>query len=146
MSLISRTVRDGTGRRRQIRIGVLGFLPPQTAEWDQDLTTQIGCEDILPAARRALPAGPVPTDEAGEQPADALARELHEELGLDPTEAYPWITRVHRYEHATVRLHFFRVKAWSGEPQPREGQSILWQQPGASLVEPMLPARPGKPP
>lgn len=84
-----------------------------------------------------FPGGKV---EAGERPRDALARELQEELGIDLVEAYPWVTRVHSYEHATVRLNFFRVKAWSGDPHPREGQSIQWQEPGLQTVEPMLPA------
>src|SRR5262249_36996900 len=47
--------------------------------------------------------------EAGEAPDAALARELHEELGIDVASAYPWITRVYTYPHGTVRLRFFRV-------------------------------------
>jgi 8-oxo-dGTP diphosphatase len=78
--------------------------------------------------------------EEGEPAARALARELHEELGIDVRTAYPWITRVHAYEHATVRLNFFRVTAWSGEPQPREKQAFLWQHIDAPIAEPMLPA------
>ncbi|MEW6689494.1 MAG: Nudix family hydrolase [Pseudomonadota bacterium] len=77
---------------------------------------------------------------AGESASDALARELHEELGIEAGTAYPWITRVHVYEHATVMLHFFRVVAWSGEPRSREGQALAWQRLGAPMAEPMLPA------
>ncbi len=78
--------------------------------------------------------------EAGEPPGRALARELHEELGIDVRTAYPWITRVHAYEHATVRLNFFRVVDWTGEPYPRESQSFVWQRLDAPMAEPMLPA------
>jgi 8-oxo-dGTP diphosphatase len=78
--------------------------------------------------------------ERGESPEAALARELHEELGIDVRVAFPWITRVYSYEHATVRLRFFRVTAWDGEPHPREQQAIVWQQAGTPRVEPMLPA------
>lgn len=78
--------------------------------------------------------------EPGEPAAGALARELHEELGIDVVRAYPWVTRVHAYTHATVRLNFFRVLEWSGVPHPREAQTILWQQPGAPVAQPMLPA------
>ena len=76
----------------------------------------------------------------GETLQTALARELHEELGIDVARAYPWITRVHVYEHATVMLHFFRVVEWSGEPRGREGQGLLWQRLDAPIAEPMLPA------
>src|SRR5215510_11486634 len=78
--------------------------------------------------------------EPGEPAARALSRELHEELGIDVETAYPWITRVFTYPHGTVRLWFFRVVSWKGEPHPREEQAIAWQKPGAATVAPMLPA------
>jgi 8-oxo-dGTP diphosphatase len=84
-----------------------------------------------------FPGGKV---EAGEPAARALARELHEELGIEMRVAFPWITRMHVYEHATVHLNFFRVVEWSGEPQGREQQAFLWQRLDAPLAEPMLPA------
>jgi 8-oxo-dGTP diphosphatase len=84
-----------------------------------------------------FPGGKV---EAGETPAAALVRELHEELGIDVERAYPWITRVFTYPHGTVRLNFFRVTAWRGEPHPREDQAISWQRIEATTVVPMLPA------
>jgi 8-oxo-dGTP diphosphatase len=78
--------------------------------------------------------------EPGEAAADALARELHEELGVEIGEAFPWITRVFTYPHGTVRLQFFRVHEWQGEPHPREEQAIAWQRFEAPMVAPMLPA------
>ena len=78
--------------------------------------------------------------EPGEDPRAALVRELREELGIEVTGATPWITRVYAYTHATVRLHFWRVGAWTGEPQPLEDQDIRWQRVGAPDVSPMLPA------
>ena len=84
-----------------------------------------------------FPGGKVEPGEAVEQ---ALARELHEELGIDVEASYPWLTRVFTYPHATVRLNFRRVLQWKGEPHPREDQAIAWQSPGAPMVEPMLPA------
>jgi 8-oxo-dGTP diphosphatase len=84
-----------------------------------------------------FPGGKV---EAGEPSARALERELQEELGIHVVTAYPWITRVHVYEHGTVMLHFFRVVQWRGEPHPREHQALVWQRIDQPVVEPMLPA------
>ena len=78
--------------------------------------------------------------EAGEDARAALARELKEELDITVRASTPWITRVFAYTHAIVRLHFFRVTAWDGEPQPLEDQAIAWQRVGMADVAPMLPA------
>jgi len=78
--------------------------------------------------------------EPGETPYHALVRELREELGITVTTAYPWLTRVYAYPHATVRLSFFRVTAWSGELHPHEGQQFSWQHVHEVTVAPVLPA------
>lgn len=84
-----------------------------------------------------FPGGKV---EPGETPHPALVRELREELGIEVETAYPWITRVFTYPHATVRLHFFRVTAWSGELHAHEGQEFAWQHSPDVSVAPLLPA------
>jgi 8-oxo-dGTP diphosphatase len=84
-----------------------------------------------------FPGGKV---EPGETAHDALVRELREELGITVETAYPWLTRVFTYPHATVKLNFFRVTAWSGELHPHEGQEFSWQSPTKVLVNPILPA------
>jgi 8-oxo-dGTP diphosphatase len=78
--------------------------------------------------------------EPGESAAEALARELHEELGVEIETARPWITRLHAYSYATVRLHIHRVTQWHGEPHGREGQHLSWVDPQAPSVSPLLPA------
>ena len=78
--------------------------------------------------------------EAGETPEQALARELDEEMGIKVVRASYWLTRVHHYEHASVRLRFYRVWSWQGEPRPLEGQQFSWMVPGQRAVTPMLPA------
>lgn len=78
--------------------------------------------------------------ELGECPHEALARELKEELGLELTRSYPWLTRTYAYPHATVRLHFLRVNCWKGKPYGRERQLLAWQSPGGAIESPMLPA------
>jgi 8-oxo-dGTP diphosphatase len=84
--------------------------------------------------------------EANEQPEQALARELKEELGVTPVQIQPWIKRRYDYpkthdaEAKTVLLHFYFVFSWQGEPKPLEGQHLAWQQPQQHHVSPVLPA------
>jgi len=84
-----------------------------------------------------FPGGKV---EAGESPRHALIRELNEELGIAVETAYPWLTRIFTYPHATVRLNFFRVTHWNGDPHGREGQLLSWQSLPDLTVSPVLPA------
>jgi len=84
-----------------------------------------------------FPGGKV---EPGELPFPALTRELHEELGIDVEIAYPWLTRDYDYEHAAVRLRFFRVVRWSGTLTGRESQIFSWESPADVHVAPLLPA------
>jgi 8-oxo-dGTP diphosphatase len=78
--------------------------------------------------------------EAGETAEQALCRELQEELGLQVVQCYRWLTRVHAYPEKTVRLHFFKVLQWQGEPQSLENQRWAWQHPSQLSVSPLLPA------
>ncbi|MEW9897008.1 Nudix family hydrolase [Chitinivorax sp. PXF-14] len=84
-----------------------------------------------------FPGGKV---EPGEARADALTRELREELGIEVEHATPWLTQVFTYPHAKVCLNFFLVHRWRGEPHPHEGQQFAWQRAGVLDVSPVLPA------
>lgn len=70
-----------------------------------------------------LPGGKI---EAGETAADALSRELDEEIGIRPIAARPLISLQHDYPEKRVRLQFWRVERFDGEPHGREGQPIRW--------------------
>ncbi len=76
----------------------------------------------------------------GESIAGALARELHEELGIDIGAAHPWVTRLFDYPHARVRLHFRRVFDWRGEVHAREGQRFGFFTTARLPDGPLLPA------
>lgn len=76
--------------------------------------------------------------EAGETVAQALRRELHEELGIHIGTVHPWQQEVVDYPHALVRLHFCKVFDWSGALQMREGQAMAWQTLPVA-VAPVLP-------
>ena len=79
--------------------------------------------------------------EPGESAADAMRRELHEELGIEVGRVCPWLTRDFEYEHAAVRLRFFRIHDWRGEPRGRERQAFGWHEIRKALsVTPVLPA------
>ncbi len=76
--------------------------------------------------------------EAGETVEAALARELHEELGIAIGRAERWKVEIVDYEHARVRLHFCKVQQWQGALEMREGQRASWQ--GLPVaVQPVLP-------
>ena len=77
--------------------------------------------------------------EVGETVAQALARELQEELGITIGPATPWKIETVDYPHALVRLNFCKVLSWSGDLQMREAQSFAWQQ----LPVQMAPVLPG---
>ena len=67
----------------------------------------------------------------GEDVEAALARELHEELGIEVAAASPLLTVRHAYSDRAVELQVWRVLAFAGTPHGREGQPLRWVSPGA---------------
>lgn len=85
-----------------------------------------------------LPGGKI---EPSETVAQALARELKEELDITVLHSEPWVVYTHEYPNNTVRLHFYRVYEWDGEPKGLEGQEITWVDPRHPTTSgPLLPA------
>jgi len=64
--------------------------------------------------------------EIGESIEQALARELHEEIGIEPVVSAHLITIPWRYAHKAVRLHVWRVTQWQDEPVAKENQPMRW--------------------
>lgn len=76
--------------------------------------------------------------EPGETVAQALGRELQEELGITIGPAIPWKIEMVDYPHALVRLNFCKVFDWRGDLQMREAQSFAWERLPVQ-VAPVLP-------
>ncbi len=78
----------------------------------------------------------------GETPEAALARELHEELGIDIAAAClaPFTFASHRYPDFHLLMPLYLCRRWRGTPQPREGQVLAWVRPVRLSEYPMPPA------
>lgn len=78
--------------------------------------------------------------EPNESVADALSRELLEEIAVVPTISRPLITLEHAYPEKTVRLHVFVVSDWKGEVRSAEGQALKWVAASQLPEQQLLPA------
>ena len=80
--------------------------------------------DQVMALKWEFPGGKI---EPGESPQQALARELHEELGIRAVVG-PAVTRVrHNYRHGgAVDLQFFAVREFTGEIQNQIFNEVRW--------------------
>lgn len=79
--------------------------------------------------------------EQGESIHQALVRELKEELGMEVSSTYPWVSFLYEYPKTTVELSFLRVYEWSGEIRGLENQAFAWTVPSqAHQLGELLPA------
>ncbi len=78
--------------------------------------------------------------EPGEPAADALRRELQEELGIRVQHAYRLLRFSHRYPEREVDLDVWRVTRHAGEPKAHEGQKLAWHLPAELHSISLLPA------
>jgi len=68
--------------------------------------------------------------EEGEQPRDALRRELEEELGINAAIGVEVARIRHEYpNHSSVELRFYEVHEYSGEIENRIFREIRWAAP-----------------
>jgi len=89
------------------------------------------------AGRWEFPGGKV---SAGESEACALARELHEELGIEVLAARPFMRLAHSYADRDVELSLWLVERYAGEPQALDRQQLRWVAPADLANEDILEA------
>jgi 8-oxo-dGTP diphosphatase len=80
-------------------------------------------DDVHQGGKWEFPGGKV---ESSESAADALARELAEEIDIDVTEYDELIRINHDYGDKRVCLYTFLVTAYNGSPRGKEGQAAKW--------------------
>jgi len=89
------------------------------------------------AGRWEFPGGKV---NAGESEAEALARELREELGVTIIASRPFMRLAHSYADRDVELSMWIVEDFQGEPQSLDRQRLKWVQPARLMEEDILEA------
>jgi 8-oxo-dGTP diphosphatase len=76
---------------------------------------------------------------SGESDAQALVRELHEELGVEAHLEHEVMTLTHDYPDRVVDLVLWRV-SWDGVPRGLDGQQLKWVDCESLGSERLLPA------
>lgn len=89
------------------------------------------------AGRWEFPGGKLEPDET---PAAALARELHEELGIVARAAAPLFELSWNYGELQLQFYVRRVTLWDGEPLPLENQRLQWMAPERAVRAWLAPA------
>ena len=89
------------------------------------------------AGRWEFPGGKL---EAGESEAEALRRELAEELGIEVLGGRAMMQLRHAYADRVVELSLWVVEQFRGEPRALEGQGLKWVEPSALAAEDILEA------
>ena len=109
-------MREITGRVRQVVAALI-------LRGDKFLICQRTQHQPMPL-KWEFPGGKI---EEGEQPRDALRRELNEELGIDATIGEEVARIRHEYKNGSaVELRFYAVREYKGELENRIFKDMRW--------------------
>ncbi len=89
------------------------------------------------AGRWEFPGGKITS---GETEAQALARELTEELGISVLSSHALMKLSHEYADRVVELSLWIVDSYTGEPASLDGQRLKWVDPAGLVHEDILEA------
>jgi len=84
-----------------------------------------------------FPGGKIGRDESEQA---ALARELGEEIGVEPRSSRHFMSLQHDYPDRRVSIDFFLITEWHNEPMGLEGQQLRWVPIDTLDAEQLLPA------
>ena len=90
---------------------------------DNQFLISLRAKDVHQGGKWEFPGGKV---EQGEQPEQAMCRELVEEVGLIAVDYQLLETKFFDYGDAALNLHFYLVTDFTGIARGKEGQPINW--------------------
>lgn len=93
--------------------------------------------DAHMANKWEFPGGKV---EEGENPEQALIRELEEETGIRVASATLFESLAYEFPDRHITLWFFLVESWEGEPWGKEGQPGRWVSQHELIADEFPPA------
>jgi 8-oxo-dGTP diphosphatase len=127
-SAMSRTLASNQIQRRVERFDMKRVVAGLIWKHGKILICQRTRHQVMPL-KWEFPGGKI---EEGEQPRDALRRELDEELGINAVIGDEVARIRHEYpNHSSVELRFYGIHEYSGEMENRIFREIRWAEPAA---------------
>ncbi len=90
---------------------------------DEEVLIALRPEDAMLGGMWEFPGGKQEEDEDME---DTVARELHEELGVEVAVTKPFMKLDHAYSHFKITMHAYLCELVAGKPEPKSSQEVRW--------------------